>query len=237
MKSKKVRKFSGAEGSFILPAQVRTFAETVAGNRDPITEKNFSKKETQQMRDAIARSRERQSKIVEFENSRGRKGYYDETVDYKDYGADKLRQMDSKRDYSPLPSDAARNTLGRFKYEKTPEGRLVATDSYDFKDDLVDKNPNIPRSKDYEKLSTFEKLGKLAKDTMASDKGGLTTLPSRVGSAFVGAASRPVRVDLGEAPFRKGGAVKARAHGPSRTSSSKRGDGIAKKGFTKGKVR
>jgi hypothetical protein len=237
MKSKKVRKFSGAEGSFVLPAQVRTFAETVAGNRDPITEKNFSKAEKQQMRDAIARSRDRQSQLVEFEKSKGRKGYYDETVDYKDYGADKLRQMDAKRDYSPLPGDAARNTLGRFKYEKTPEGRLVATDSYDFKDDLVDKNSNIPRSKDYEKLSTFEKLGKLAKDTVASDKGGFTTLPSRVGSAFVGAASRPVRVDLGEAPFKKGGAVKARAHGPSRTSSSKRGDGIAKKGFTKGKVR
>ena len=230
MKANKVRKFSGAEDSFILPAQIRTFAETVAGKRDPITEKNFSKKEMQQMREAIARSRARQA-------NKGRKGYYDETVDYGDYGENRQRQKDAQRDYSPLPSDAARNTLGRFKYEKTPEGRLIATDSYDFKDDLVDKNSNIPRSKDYEKLSTLEKIGKLAADTAASDKGGFSSLPSRVGSAFVGAASRPVRVDLGEAPFKKGGAVKTRAQLLTRTSSSKRGDGIASKGFTKGRVR
>jgi hypothetical protein len=245
MKSKKVRKFSGAEGSYVLPAQVRTFAETLAGNRDPITEKNFSKEETQQMREAIARSRARQEKNTLVQDPDNPKKFvkaasigklkYDETVDYGDYGADSQRQSASIKDYSPLPSDAARNTLGRFKYGKTPEGRLIATDSYDFKDDLVDRNPNIPRSKDYEKLSTFEKLGKLAKDTVASDKGGFSTLPSRVGSAFVGAASRPVRVDLGEAPFKKGGKVSAKP--PSRTASSKRGDGIAKKGFTKGKVR
>tara|TARA_R110000868_G_scaffold405841_1_gene685695 strand:+ start:433 stop:1137 length:705 start_codon:yes stop_codon:yes gene_type:complete len=233
--TRKVRKFSGAEGSFILPAQVRTFAETVAGKRTPITEKDFSAAETQQMREAIARSRERQSKYIEFEKSKGRTPSYDETVDYKDYGTDKLRQMDAKRDYSPLPGDAARNTLGRFKYEKTPEGRLVALDSYDFKDDLVDMNPKIPRSKDYEQLSTLGKLGKLATDTIASDKGGFATLPSRAGSAFVGAASRPVRVDLGEAPFKKGGKVVAKT--TVRTTSSKRGDGIAKKGFTRGKVR
>jgi hypothetical protein len=247
MKSKKVRKFSGAEGSYVLPSQVRTFAETLAGNRDPITEKNFSKEETQQMREAIARSRARQEKNTLVQDPDNPKKFvkaasigklkYDPTVGYSDYGSDSERQTGVLKDYSPLPGDAARNTLGRFKYEKTPEGRLVALDSYDFKDDLVDRNPNIPRSKDYEKLSTFEKLSKLAKDTIASDKGGLATLPSRTGSAFVGAASRPVRVDLGEAPFKKGGAIKARAHVPARTSSSKRGDGIAKKGFTKGTVR
>ena len=231
MTQKKVKKFSGAEGSFVLPAQVRTFVDTLAGKRDPITEKNFSKNELQQMRDAIARSRARQAGYVEHQKSKGRDAYYDETVDYKDYGDNRKRQQHTARDYSPLPADAARNTLGRFRYEKTPEGRLIATDSYDFKDDLVDKNPNIPRSKDYEKLSTLGKIGKLAADTVASDKGGFSTLPSRAGSAFVGAASRPVRLDLGEAPFKKGGAVKAR------TSSSKRGDGIASKGFTKGRVR
>jgi len=93
---------------------------------------------------------------------------------------------------------------------------------------LVDKNPNIPRSKDYEKLSTIQKIGKLAADTLDPKTGGVTTLPSRVGSAFVGAKSRPVRIDLGEAPYKKGGAV--------RTASS-RADGIAQRGKTKGKIR
>lgn len=225
------KKFSGSEGSFILPAQIRTFVDTVGGKRDPITEKNFSKEELQQMRDAIQRSRERQA-FANYEKRQGRKAKYDETVDYPDYGEE--RQANAFLDYSPLPSHAVRNTLGRFRYEKTPEGRLVASDSYDFKDDLVDKNPKIPRSKDYEQLSTMGKLGKIAADTVAPGKGGLRTLPSRVGSAFIGAASRPVRVDLGEASFKKGGIVGGKT---SRTSSSKRGDGIATKGFTKGKVR
>lgn len=227
---KKAKKFSGAEGSYILPAQVRTFAETVAGKRDPITEKNFSAAELQQMRDAIARSRARQASAVEYQKSKGREGLYDETVDYSDYGEDRKRQKNSLLDFSPLPGEAARNTLGRFRYQKTPEGRLVALDSYDFKDDLADKLPGIPRSKDYEQLSTLQKLGKLAADTFDTKTGGIRTLPSRAGSAFVGAASRPVRVDLGEAPFKKGGRVK-------QTSRAKRGDGIITKGFTKGKVR
>lgn len=243
MKPKKTRKFSGEEGSYILPSQVRTFAETIAGNRNPITEKNFSKEETKQMREAIARSRTRQEKAALEQESQNkpsktdsaRKLKYDTTVDYADYGSDSPREQSVFKDYSPLPSDAARNTLGKFRYEKTPEGRLIVTDSYDFKDDLVNKHSKIPRSKDYEQLSTFEKLRKLAEDTVALEKHGLSTLPSRVGSAFVGATSRPVRVDLGEAPFKKGGKVSAKSQ--SRTTSSMRGDGLAKKGFTKGKVR
>jgi len=246
MKSQKTFKFSGKEGSYILPSQVRTFVETLSGNRDPITEKNFNKEELKQMRDAIARSQARQVRtqegtarfFPEFDTS----GYTpDPTVDYKDYkDKDKRLSFRSKlMDYSPLPRDAARNTLGRFKYEKTPEGRLVATDSYDFKDDLVSTNVHIPRSRDYEKLSTIEKISKLAKDTVASDndKGGFSTLPSRIGSAFVGAASRPVRIDLGDADFKRGGKVKAKVQNTIRTQSSKRGDGIATKGFTKGKIK
>lgn len=227
---RKARKFSGADGSYVLPAQVRTFVGTVAGNRAPITERDFSPAELQQMRNAIARSRVRQAGYVESQKSKGHEALYDETVDYRDYGEDRKRQKNSLLDFSPLPSDAARNTLGRFRYQKTPEGRLVALDSYDFKDDLADKIPGIPRSKDYEQLSTLQKLGKLAADTFDTKTGGVRTLPSRVGSAFVGAASRPVRVDLGEAPFQKGGQVKQR-------QKRQRGDGIITKGFTKGRMR
>ena len=156
---KKVKKFSGEEGSYILPAQVRTFVDTLGGDTSPITEKNFNASELQQMRDAIARSRTRQEKTLTRDPSskelrfvsavKAGKKPYDQSVDYGDYGDDAVRQKMALRDYSPLPADAARNTLGRFSYEKTPEGRLIAKDSYDFKDDLVKENPNIPRSKDY----------------------------------------------------------------------------------------
>jgi hypothetical protein len=204
-----------ADAGMRIPAQVRTFASTLAGNRDPITEKNFTKAELQQMRSAIERSKKR--------------GSQKSTVDYADYGDDSKRQQMAFKDFSVLPKDAARNTLGRFKYEKTPEGRLVAIDNYDFKDDLTDKLPNIPKSKDYEKLNAIQKAVKLAKDTFNPEMGGFGTLPSRVGSAYIGDTKRPVRIDLGEAPFKKGGSVKAK-------SKVTRGDGICKKGHTKGKM-
>ena len=210
-KRKKNRSKEIGQG-FRVPTQVRTFAETVAGKRDPITEKDFSKAELKQIRDAIERSRARGGK----------------TVQYEDYGDDRMR-----RDYSVLPGDAARNTLGRFNYKKTPEGRLVATDTYDFKDDLVKEarllGGNIPRSKDYEGLTTTQKIKKLAEDSLKRETGGFNTLPSRVGSAFIGKTARPVRVDLGEAGFKKGGKVKT-------PSASKRGDGCAKRGKTKGRM-
>jgi hypothetical protein len=220
--SRKVKKYSGEDESLVkslIPAQIRTFASTLAGNRDPITEKDFTQSELDQARSAIMRSRTDQLKKF-------RKRKLDETVGYQHYGDDEKRQKDTMRDFSPLPQDAMRNTLGRFAYKKDPNGHLIATDSYDFKDDLVSENPKIPRSKDYENLSTTEKIAKLAKDSLnVKEMGGLSTLPSRVGSAFIGKASRPVRLDLGEAPFKKGGKVTA----------STRGDGIAQKGRTKGR--
>ena len=218
----KVKKYSGDDEESlvkrVIPSQVRTFASTLAGNKEPITEKDFSKGELSQARDAIMRSR--------AANLKKGTDKLDETVGYQHYGDDEKRQKNTARDFSPLPQDAIRNTLGRFKYEKTPEGRLIATDSYDFKDDLVDKNPKMPKSSDYEKLSALEKVGKIAKDSFNKEVGGLSTLPSRVGSAFIGKSSRPVRLDLGEAPFKKGGKVTA----------STRADGIAQRGRTKGRV-
>ena len=110
--------------------------------------------------------------------------------------------------------------------------KKVYEEIYDFKNDLANKIPGIPRTKDYEGLSTLEKVGKLAADSFRPSAGGVKSLPSRVGNAFIGGDGRPVRVDLGEAPFKKGGKVT-----PKRTSASKRGDGIAVKGHTKGKFR
>ena len=223
--SKQVKKFAGKNGSYVLPSQVRTFASTLGGDTSPITEENFSASEIKQMRDAVMRSKERQPKtmtVVKNGKAKEVSRKLDPTVDYKDYGDDAAR---TTRDYSPLPADAARNTLGRFRYEKTPEGRLVAHDSYDFKDDLVSEG--APRSAEYKKLNTLEKIGKLAKDTVTTPI-GISSLPSRVGSAFIGAKSRPVRVDLGEAPFKKGGKVKATA--------SSRADGIAQRGKTRGRM-
>jgi hypothetical protein len=231
MVKKRIRKFSGEEGSLvkkIVPAQVRTFVETVRGKRDPITEKDFTEDELKQARDAVIKSRERQTgkRFIKEEGDKLARQHYDTTVGYKDYGTGK---DETRQDFNVGSGAAMRNTLGRFKYEKTPEGRLVATDTYDFKDDLVKQFPKIPKTKDYEGLNTVKKIGKLAVDTLKPSAGGVKSLPSRIGNAFIGADGRPVRVDLGEAPFKKGGKV-----APKRTNASKRGDGIAVKGHTKG---
>jgi hypothetical protein len=232
MVKKRIRKFSGEDGSLvkkIVPAQVRTFVSTLAGNKDPITEKDFTEAELKQARDAVVKSRERQTgkRFIKEEGDKLARQHYDPTVDYKDYG----KGMDNTRRDFNVGSDAAiRNTLGKFSYEKTPEGRLIAKDNYDFKDDLV-KESKVRPSADYEKMSALGKIGTLAKDTIVHPR-GISTLPSRVGSAFIGKDGRPVRVDLGEAPFKKGGKVASK-----RTSASKRGDGIAVKGHTKGKFR
>jgi hypothetical protein len=231
MVKKRIRKFSGEEGSLvkkIVPAQVRTFVETVRGKRDPITEKDFTEDELKQARDAVVKSRERQTgkRFIKEEGDKLARQHYDTTVGYKDYGTGK---DETRQDFNVGSGAAMRNTLGRFKYEKTPEGRLVATDTYDFKDDLVKQFPKIPKTKDYEGLNTVKKIGKLAVDTLKPSAGGVKSLPSRIGNAFIGADGRPVRVDLGEAPFKKGGKV-----APKRTNASKRADGIAVKGHTKG---
>jgi hypothetical protein len=211
---KKVKKYSGTTDSLvksIVPAQIRTFVGTLAGDREPITEKDFTDTELAQARDAVVRSRKEQvASKSDINNSP-----IDETVAYHHYEKGVGRQGS---DYGVLPRDAMRNTLGRFRYEKTPQGRLVATDNYDFKDDLV-KEAGVRPSSAYEKMNTLEKVGAIAKDTFG--KKGFQTLPSRVGSAFIGNTKRPIRLDLGEAPYKKGGVI--------------RGGGIEIKGKTKGR--
>ena len=240
MTKKKVKKFNGSDGSFVknyIPAQVRTFSSTLMGNRDPITEKDFTDSELKQAKDAVIQSRSRQQLAKDVYSKYGKSALIpkdDPTVDYKDYGSG---MNNARQDFNVGADAAMRNTLGRFKYEKTPEGRLIATDTYDFKNDLADKLPGIPKTKDYEGLNTLEKIGKLAKDSFVSEAGGIKTLPSRVGNAFIGADGRPVKIDLGEAPFKKGGKVSSKGIVKARSNASKRGDGIALRGYTKGKVR
>jgi hypothetical protein len=200
-----------------VPAQVRTFVGTLAGDESPITEKNFSGDELDQMRKAIMSSRQDRTAMnarlhhEAMQNAptakerrelfnRGPSKELDQTVGYQHYPGS---PTDLISDFS-LSSDAAiRNTLGRFAYEKTPEGNLVAKDLYKFRGDQSDKTR--PTS-DYADMGTAAKLWTLTKDTFGD--AGLQTLPSRTGNAFLGnKPGRPVNVNLGKAPFAQGGAV------------------------------
>ena len=204
----------------IVPAQIRTFGETLMGDRTPITEQNFTESELNQMRQAIANSRtarqkeniDTYNKMKEQEFLTGKKSgilepstKFDQTVDYQHYGTD---GKSVRSDLDITPNAAVRNTLGRFAYHKNPQGDLIATDYYKFKDDL----PRETRpTAEYEGMSTPEKLWTLAKDS--AHIGGLESLPSRTGSAFIGADGRPVNVNLGPAPFAAGGAVRGYEEG------------------------
>jgi hypothetical protein len=234
--------------SKFLPASVRTFIDTVGGERSPITEKNFTPEELQQVRDTIKNSRQRQMPRIErakeflredtspkMQEILKKKMQIDQTAGYQDYGMGKQGER-VEQDFNMGSSGAMRNTLGKFKYEKTPDGRLIAKDTYDFKDDLV-KEAGVRPSADYEKMSTLGKIGTLAADTVIPGRGGPTTLPSRIGSAFVGKNGRPVEIDLGKADFKKGGRVKAKTIAkPKISKASSRGDGIAQRGKTKGRL-
>ena len=204
----------------IVPAQIRTFGETLMGDRTPITEQNFTESELNQMRQAIANSRtarqkeniDTYNKMKEQEFLTGKKSgirepstKLDQTVGYQHYGTD---GNSVRSDLDITPNAAVQNTLGRFAYHKNPQGDLIATDYYKFKDDL----PRETRpTAEYEGMSTPEKLWTLAKDSARI--GGLESLPSRTGSAFIGADGRPVNVNLGPAPFAAGGAVRGYEEG------------------------
>lgn len=200
-----------------VPAQARTFIETLAGDESPITEKNFSEAELDMMRDAIKRSRRDRMATNErlyheaYQNApsakerlelleRGVSPKLDQTVGYQHYPGSPTSILS---DFDIRDSAAIRNTLGRFAYDKDAEGNLVATDLYKFRDDLSGKTRP---SADYADMGTGEKLWTLAKDTFTG--AGLDTILSRTGSAFLGnKPGRPVRVNLGKAPFAGGGQV------------------------------
>jgi hypothetical protein len=239
-----------------VPAQIRTFADTLMGDKSAITEKNFTPEELQQIKSSIHNSRARQAKIESpayqksIANARKqlqgdpaalarleKMSKIDQTVGYQDYGSGE-RGKRVENDFNLGESGAIRNTLGRFAYEKTPDGRLIATDVYDFKDDLVKESGARP-SADYEKMSNLEKIGTIAKDTVTT-RGGLSSIPSRIGSAFIGGNGRPVSIDLGKADFKKGGSVKTKPQNkakPKVSKASSRGDGIAQRGKTRGRIR
>lgn len=199
-----------------VPAQVRTFVGSLAGDESPITEKNFSGDELELMRQAIMSSRRDRTAMNERLHheamqkaatakerrelfNRGPSKELDQTVGYQHYPGSPTGLAS---DFSLSSNAAIRNTLGRFAYEKDPQGNLVATDLYKFRNDQSDKTR--PTS-DYADMGTARKLGTLAYDTFFGGA-GFDTLPSRIGNAFLGnKTGRPVTVNLGKAPFAQGG--------------------------------
>lgn len=180
----------------IFPVDARVYFQTLFGNREPITERDFSANELANIQAAIEANQQRTGAT-----GRGNVGY----VDYP-----KGSQIGP--DYEPIET-----TLGRFNYRRLPTGELVATDRYDFLND--ERKASV---EDYERMGALQRaatvLGRGVGRTFYDPRTatGLTFSPrsilNELGDAYIGREGRDVRIQL---PVRRaqGGAVRGNQAG------------------------
>jgi len=155
----------------VVPMDVRTYSSTLFGNRDPITEKNFTKQELAGMQDVINQSQKRGGNSVQ----------------YKDY--DKFIGINARPEYDP--QIATHDTLGRFNYQSAPN-QTVITDRYDF------SNPQRQEAVDaYSKLNNWEKPIEIIKRSANINPivMGMKAL-SEAGNAYIGNDGRDVNIQF-----------------------------------------
>jgi hypothetical protein len=130
-----------------FPTSGRTFLETMQGNREPITEANYTPAELQALQNLI-------------QLKGGDKG----SIQYKDYN--KLGEAMRKGGTTPIsmspslasmfdPLGALQTTVGRFNYAKNPQGNYVVVDDYDFNPPMVDGTTQEARNGDYGVLGPY----------------------------------------------------------------------------------
>jgi hypothetical protein len=177
-----------------IPVDARIYFQTLFGNREPITERDFSANELANIQAAIEANQRRTGAT-----SRGNVGY-----------SDYPQGEQIGPDYAPIST-----TLGRFNYRRLPSGEMVATDRYDFLND--ERKASV---EDYERMGALQRaatvlgrgLGRTFYDPRSST--GLTFSPRSIldelGDAYIGRQGRDVRVQL---PVRRasGGAVRSNA--------------------------
>ena len=152
----------------IVPASTRTFVSTLAGNRDPITEKNFTNAELLAMQDVVNQSQKRGGKSGQYKD-------YDKFIySYKP-------EYDTQADLH--------NVLGRFNYTTSPN-KTVITDKYDFNNDS-----RIQDVMDYEKMPWYQKPFEVLKRSSDPE---LTAgrLASQVANAYIGNDGRDVNIQF-----------------------------------------
>lgn len=155
----------------VVPMDIRTYTSTLFGNREPITEKNFTQAELAGMQDVINQSQKRGGSSVQ----------------YKDYN--KYMGMNARPEYDP--QIATHDTLGRFNYQTAPN-QTVITDRYDF------ANPQRQEAVDaYSKLNNWQKPIEIIK--RAAHINPLVMMgrtASELGNAYIGNEGRDVRIQF-----------------------------------------
>ena len=165
---------------YALPVDARIYLQTLFGNREPVTERDFSAAELANIQAAIEANQRRTGATT-----RGNVGY-----------ADYPKGEQIGPGYAPIET-----TLGRFNYRQLPGGELVVTDRYDFLND--ERRPSV---EDYERMGALQRaatvLGRGVGRTFYEPRGrtGLTFNPrallDELGDAYIGREGRDVRVTL-----------------------------------------
>ena len=157
----------------IVPMDVRLFTGTLFGNRDPITEKDFTPEELAGMQSVIGQAQ-----------SRGSTG----DVQYKDYRA--FTGENSRPEYNP--QIAAKTALGRFNYAQNPDGTLRVTDRYDFANEA--RNPAVQA---YQQMNPVERALTVAKNTLLDNPMKWpTNAANELGNAYIGNEGRDVNINI-----------------------------------------
>lgn len=155
----------------VVPMDIRTFGSTLFGSRDPITEKNFTADELAAMQKAVDTAAKRTGQT--------QKG----SVQYVDYP----RGEQIGPDFKPVGQ-----TLGRFTYEKQPDGTTVVRDRYDFYNE--GRKGNVEA---YEKMGRGERAltvsGRALKNLVT---GNLRGIPDELADAYIGREGRDVTIKL-----------------------------------------
>ena len=155
----------------VVPMDIRTFGSTLFGSRDPITEKNFTADELAAMQKAVDTAAKRTGQT--------QKG----SVQYVDYP----RGEQIGPDFKPVGQ-----TLGRFTYEKQPDGTTVVRDRYDFYNE--GRKGNVEA---YEKMGRGERAltvsGRALKNLVT---GNLRGIPGELADAYIGREGRDVTIKL-----------------------------------------
>ena len=155
----------------VVPMDLRMLGSTLMGNKSPITESNFNKEELAAMQQAVDKAAAR--------TGRTEKG----SVQYVDYP----KGDEIGPGYQPVGS-----TLGRFVYEKGPNGQMVITDKYDFYNE--GRKDNVEK---YEKMGRGEKALSVSGNMLkALVTGNFRQIPNEVADAYIGRDGRDVRIKL-----------------------------------------
>ena len=178
-----------------VPMDARFYLQSLLGDRaQPLTEKDLTTEELIKINKLIEDNSGTSNDI--FGKVEGKKS--EEGVQYIDeYSRYYPPMKDGEDVVNNLPKrieeeyGKTQTTLGRFQYEKMPNGQIKIIDTYDF------NNPDREHIVEYyNNLGPFEKAimsGTRSLDSLLSPR-GVTGAAGEIGMAYIGKDGRPVEI-------------------------------------------